>query len=71
MLKQHAKTTQTPKAVVGQRVIINKLLQHSDNCWRGTNPEDEDEVHGMVLKPVERLFFVQKCWFVNYFFNEI
>lgn len=40
MFKQHVKTAQTPKAAVGQRVIINKLLQHSDSRWRGTNPED-------------------------------
>jgi len=31
MLKQRVKTAQTPKAAVGQRVIINKPLQHSDN----------------------------------------
>jgi len=28
---QRAKTAQTPKAAVGQRVIINKPLQHSNN----------------------------------------
>lgn len=35
MLEQRAKTAQTPKAAVGQLVIINKSLQHSDNRrWR-------------------------------------
>lgn len=53
MLKQRAKTAQTPKTAVGQRVIINKPLQHSDNR-RPDIYQFREWVRGMVLKPVGR-----------------
>lgn len=49
MLEQHAKTAQTPKAAVGQHVIINKSLRYSDNRWRRYLL-----IRGMVLKPMRR-----------------